>query len=75
MPFYSIEWLKIRPRWLKRRGRLIAPMLVECGEALKTVLNRHPIPFLERDDSIWVFGYAQGSPQADWTIRKGGDAS
>jgi len=62
LPFYSIEWLRIRPRYLKHRGALIAPTIVDCEDVLKSVLERQYIPFVERDYSIIIFGYALQTP-------------
>ncbi len=43
-PFYAIEWIRIRPRFLRHRGRLIAPEV--------------QIPHRCDGDTIWIYGYA-----------------
>jgi hypothetical protein len=62
LPFHSIEWLRIRPRYLKSKGQLLESEVVECGEELRRILLRYHIPFKEPDDSIWIYGYAACSP-------------
>jgi hypothetical protein len=56
-PFDEIEWIRFRPRYLRHRGRLIEPDIVDCADAFRAALTEARIPFEERDESIWVFGY------------------
>ena len=58
LPFVSIEWLRIRPQYLKSRGRLISPQNHNEEPQLLEVLARYQIPFRQENDSIWIFGYA-----------------
>jgi len=32
--------------------------IADCGDGLRAALARDHIPFVERDDSIWIYGYA-----------------
>jgi hypothetical protein len=56
-PLRSVEWIRVRPRYLKPRGLLVAPETVDCADAFRAILRRCNIPFVERDDSFWVYGY------------------
>lgn len=65
-PLYTIEWLKIRPRYLKHRGQLISPEVVSCEADLLAILKRYQIPFVSRDGFFMIYGYASdGSWQYD----------
>lgn len=57
-PFFEAEWIRIRPRFLHRRGRLIAPEIQSVESELLAVLHRHHIPYRHDGDSIWIYGYA-----------------
>ncbi|MCL2309085.1 MAG: hypothetical protein FWC42_02255 [Proteobacteria bacterium] len=56
-PLYSIEWVRIRPRHLKRVGQLLSPIIVSCEAELERVLQSLGQPYEKGDDSIWVYGY------------------
>lgn len=62
LPFWSIEWLRIRPRYLERRAQLLPSAIQDCREDLRAALAREHISFVERDDSFWVHGYARQLP-------------
>lgn len=56
-PFYSIEWMRIRPRYWRRTsaGRLETPS-VEAE--LLAILQRFHIPLRRDEETIWIYGYA-----------------
>lgn len=56
-PFYSIEWIRIAPRYLVTRARLLPPETRDCTQELKAVLQSDNIPYVEQDRCIWVVGY------------------
>lgn len=60
-PFYEIEWLRIRPRLLRRRGRLIAPEVESVEPAFTDILRRYSIPHRRDGDTIWIYGYASST--------------
>lgn len=56
-PFYAVEWIKIRPRLLKRQGRLIEDKIVdETGEFID-VLKAFNISFEEQNGTYIIYGY------------------
>lgn len=57
-PFYEIEWLRVRPRFLRRRGRLIAPEVQSVEPEFLAILDRYHIPHRCDGDTIWIYGYA-----------------
>ena len=61
LPFFSIEWICVRPRYTKyARSRVQQTVVDDCSDALRAILARYQIPFIERDDSFWIYGYAKG---------------
>lgn len=57
-PFYEIEWLRIRPRFLRRRGQLIPPEVQSVESEFLALLHRYHIPYRRDGDTIWIYGYA-----------------
>lgn len=56
-PLYSIEWLRIRPRYLEPVGQWLPPRVVDCGAALEQALQSLGQPYEKADGSIWIYGY------------------
>ncbi len=65
-PFYLVEWIRIRPRYLLPQGRLIPSKIIEIEEEVIALLNRLDIPYKYERESIWIFGYTSDTGQ----IRK-----
>ncbi len=57
---YDVEWIRIRPRYLRHRGQLVAPEVVSCAAELRAVLVRLNIPYHDDGDVITVYGYGAG---------------
>ena len=60
-PLFGVEWLRIRPRYLRHRGRLIAPEVQSVESEFLAILHRYHIPYRQDGDSIWIYGYASPS--------------
>ena len=56
-PFFSIEWIRIRPRYLKHRGMLLSPSVLDCQRTLEASLQAIGQAYELSADSIWIFGY------------------
>lgn len=54
---FAVEWIKIRPRYLKRRGRLIEPEIIYAEKEFAEILAKYSIPFEEIDGAYYVYGY------------------
>ena len=61
LPFYEIEWVRVRPRFLQPRGRLVAPEVQSVESALMEVLRRYQIPHRCDKDTIWIYGYVSST--------------
>jgi hypothetical protein len=58
VPFYEIEWIQIRPRYLRHRGRLLAAEVLSVESELLAILHRYDVPYRHDKGSIWIFGYS-----------------
>ena len=61
LPFFSIEWIRIRPRYLKHVARLLPRAVVSCEAELEQALQSIGQSYEKADDSIWIYGYRGGS--------------
>lgn len=57
LPYYNVEWIRVRPRYQKHRGNLIDPELADCTEDFITILHKYHIPYQKQNDSIYIYGY------------------
>ena len=56
-PFVGIEWIKIRPRYIAYRGKLIdGEMIDETAEFIE-VLEKYQIPYEEENGAYVIYGY------------------
>ncbi len=56
-PFFAIEWIKVRPCYLKMQGWLIPPEVLDETEEFITILKSNHIPYEERQGVFMIFGY------------------
>lgn len=57
VPFYAVEWIKIRPRLLKYQGRLIKDKVIDETEDFLAVLKKYNIPYDEQNGTYIIYGY------------------
>ncbi|MNI71754.1 hypothetical protein D3C73_1276440 [compost metagenome] len=57
MPFYNIEWIRVRPRRIVNTGRLISPEIIDITEEFKGILKEYSIPYYCDNESIYIYGY------------------
>lgn len=55
--YFHIEWIKIRPRYLKYRGKIIDPALIDESHILNDILKRYHISFEEENGLYCIYGY------------------
>ena len=55
-----IEWIKILPRYRKSIGLLLEPIVIDCTDELRALLQRLRLPFVEKDGFFTVYGHASG---------------
>lgn len=53
----AIEWIRIHPRLLEHRGRLIPPRLLDASDRLECLLQTYHIPFEKQGVDYVIYGY------------------
>ena len=56
-PFFTIEWMKVRPRYGKYRGRLVADEIFDETEEFIAILEKYSIPYENENGTITIYGY------------------
>lgn len=56
-PPKDIEWIKVRPRYLKYQGKLIKPKLVDESTKFEEILHKYNIPFDAIEGLYCIYGY------------------
>lgn len=59
--FYSIEWIRVRPRILRHRGNNVSPAVEDIESAVVAALREVGVPHRKRDGGIAIFGYAEST--------------
>lgn len=54
---FAVEWIKVRPRYLKHRGRLIEPEVIDATDKFVEILKQYSIPYEESDGVYCIYGY------------------
>ena len=49
--------IRIHPRYLERRGRLIPPQVQDASEQLESLLQKYAIPFEQYGSDYLIYGY------------------
>lgn len=60
-PFYSVEWIRVCPRYSKNRGMLIEPEIFDITEEFIEILQKLRIPFVTDGNSIYIYGYVKST--------------
>lgn len=56
-PLFSIEWVRIRPRYLQHVSQLLPQVVVDCEAELEQALQSLGQPYQKDEGSIWIYGY------------------
>ncbi len=59
-PLNTIEWIRIRPRYLRTRGQRVPPEVIDCEAELKELLAREGFDFVTEADCIVLYGATEG---------------
>lgn len=55
--WFVIEWIKVRPRYLKNRGKLVEPECVDATGKFEEILAKYRIPYEENNGVYCIYGY------------------
>ena len=55
--FFAIEWIKVRPRYKQKQGRLVNDKIIDERGKFKEILEKYNIPFNEEDNMFIIYGY------------------
>lgn len=56
-PFYTVEWIRVRPRYLKYRGRLVSPEVIDITDDFAKLLKELSIPYRQENETYTIYGY------------------
>ncbi len=55
---FAVEWIKIRPRLLKHRGKLVEPEVIDAEDIFVEILKKYSIPYECEGDGVYcIYGY------------------
>lgn len=54
---FAVEWIKVRQRYLKHRGCLIEPEVIDATDKFVEILKQYSIPHEESDGVYCIYGY------------------
>ncbi|MBO9128529.1 DUF6678 family protein [Bacillus sp. 165] len=57
LPFYSVEWIRVKPRYLKHKRRLIDDEVIDFTKGFRTLLQELKIPYVEKNNDFYIYGY------------------
>jgi hypothetical protein len=57
LPFFSVEWIRVRPRYLRHVAQLLPKTVVDCEAEFEKALQSLGQPYEKFDGSIWIYGY------------------
>lgn len=60
-PYYSVEWIRVRPRIVRHRGNYASPEVQDIESAFVAVLHEVGVPHCKRGDCIEILGYAEST--------------
>lgn len=63
--YYKIQWIKVRPRYLKHRGRLVKPETIDGSGDFEKILKKCGIPYELDEGTYCIYGYRQGLNTAE----------
>lgn len=54
---FNIEWVKVRPRYIKNRGLLVDGEIVDETERFIDILEKYCIPYEEENGAVIIYRY------------------
>lgn len=69
-PFYSVEWIRVRPRYQRHQGNLIPPEVIDITNEFIDILIQNKVPFINMNDSIYIYGYISSAENYEIKYNK-----
>jgi len=54
---YEVEWIKVRPRYIKYKGQLVPDELIDETQQFVEILERYNIPYETVNGMYVIYGY------------------
>ncbi len=54
---FAIEWVKVRPQYLERQGKLIKPKVIKADSQFVEILKKYSIPYEIENGTYCIYGY------------------
>jgi hypothetical protein len=61
LPYYSVEWIRVRPRVVKHRGKYAPPEIQDIEREFLSMLCAIGVPHRRHGDCIEIPGYAEST--------------
>ena len=58
LPYYSIEWIEVKPKITKSRGLFMANEVESIESEFLNILEKYSIPYEHKNGSYFIYGYA-----------------
>lgn len=69
-PFYSVEWIRVRPRYQRHQGNLLPPEVIDITNEFIDILIENKVPFIDVNDSIYIYGYISSNEKYEFKYNK-----
>lgn len=56
-PLVTVEWIKVRPRFLRNMGQPVTTKIIDCTKAFEELLINHRIPFIHYKNAYVIYSY------------------
>ncbi|ADL52709.1 DUF6678 family protein [Clostridium cellulovorans] len=57
LPFFNIEWIKFRPRYMKYQSDKLPEKIFDETDIFLELLKKHSIPYEKKDNIFIIYGY------------------
>ena len=55
---FAVEWIKVRPKLLKHRGKLVELEVIDAEDIFVEILKKYSIPYECEEDGVYcIYGY------------------
>ncbi|RED51633.1 DUF6678 family protein [Cohnella lupini] len=66
-PFYSVEWIRVRPKYQKPLGKILPPELIDITNEFLSILQKLRIPYKEENNTFFIYGYISNTDSLSYS--------